>query len=67
MLRVCGILPRYIAKECIAYGYQPSTALLTRTMREVMRTSDLSRMSMARELQTSVSRVPATGNMVVGL
>eukprot|EP00975_Prorocentrum_lima_P067549 12915511-Prorocentrum_lima.AAC.1 len=29
-------------------------------MRDIMPTSDLSRMSMARELQMSVSRVPAT-------
>eukprot|EP00975_Prorocentrum_lima_P018665 3931314-Prorocentrum_lima.AAC.1 len=29
-------------------------------MRDLMPTSDLSRMSMAKELQTSVSRVPAT-------
>eukprot|EP00975_Prorocentrum_lima_P069450 12926461-Prorocentrum_lima.AAC.1 len=33
MLRVelCGIVPRYIVKKCMACGYQSCIALLTRT------------------------------------
>eukprot|EP00975_Prorocentrum_lima_P024182 5088733-Prorocentrum_lima.AAC.1 len=54
------ILPKHIVKICTAYGYQSSIELVTRTMREIMPASDLSRTSMARELQTPLSRVPAT-------
>eukprot|EP00975_Prorocentrum_lima_P028559 6000717-Prorocentrum_lima.AAC.1 len=37
MLRaeLCDLLPRYIVQQCIAYGYQSSIALLTRTMRGI--------------------------------
>eukprot|EP00975_Prorocentrum_lima_P051549 10795831-Prorocentrum_lima.AAC.1 len=54
------MLAKHIVKKCIAYGYQSSIDLATKTMRDVMPTSDLSRMSMARELHMPVSRVPAT-------
>eukprot|EP00975_Prorocentrum_lima_P024120 5077007-Prorocentrum_lima.AAC.1 len=38
-------LPTHIVKKCMAYD------LVTRTMRDIMPASDLSRMSMAKELQ----------------
>eukprot|EP00975_Prorocentrum_lima_P004183 907812-Prorocentrum_lima.AAC.1 len=39
---------------------QSSVDLITRAMREIMPTSDLSRMRMAQELQTTASKVPGT-------
>eukprot|EP00975_Prorocentrum_lima_P012729 2695622-Prorocentrum_lima.AAC.1 len=60
MVDIYECLPTYIVKKCIAYGYQSSIDLATKTMRGIMPTSDLPRMSMAGELQMPVSRVPAT-------
>eukprot|EP00975_Prorocentrum_lima_P045021 9428301-Prorocentrum_lima.AAC.1 len=55
-------IPKDISDNCTLYACQTSIELLTRTTRGVMPTKDLSRMSLAQELQATSTRVPSSMN-----
>eukprot|EP00975_Prorocentrum_lima_P027247 5727116-Prorocentrum_lima.AAC.1 len=50
----------HIVRTCINYGCQSYVELVTRAMRDIMPTSDLSRMRMAQELHMSANKLPGT-------
>eukprot|EP00975_Prorocentrum_lima_P026080 5483269-Prorocentrum_lima.AAC.1 len=52
--------PKAVVKTCMDYGCQSSVDITTRTLTEIIPTSDLSRVSTAQELQVTSSKVPRT-------
>eukprot|EP00975_Prorocentrum_lima_P052398 10982423-Prorocentrum_lima.AAC.1 len=53
-------IPNNIQAQCKKYGIFDSVGIPVRVMREVMPAADYSRLSMASDVQTLPSKVPAT-------
>eukprot|EP00975_Prorocentrum_lima_P008616 1840106-Prorocentrum_lima.AAC.1 len=53
-------IPKNILVQCKRYGVFDSVGILVRVMREVMPAEDYSRLSMASNVQTMPSQIPAT-------